>query len=49
MEIFVDGDKIILKKYQPGCFLCGNVEDNIEYKGKMICKDCLENMQEKSA
>jgi transcriptional pleiotropic regulator of transition state genes len=49
MEIFVDGDKIILQKYQPGCFICGNVEDNIEYKGKMICEDCLENMQEKSA
>ncbi len=41
MEIFVDGDKIVLKKYNPGCTLCGNLED-IEYlSGKPICRTCV--------
>ncbi|MFW6269570.1 MAG: AbrB/MazE/SpoVT family DNA-binding domain-containing protein [Bacillota bacterium] len=46
MEIYVEGDKIILKKYQPGCVFCGNVEDTVEYKGKMVCKDCIEKSSE---
>lgn len=24
IEIFVDDDKIVLKKYQPSCIFCGN-------------------------
>lgn len=45
VEIFVDEDKIILKKYEPSCIFCGNA-DNVEfYRGKLICKDCLENLK----
>jgi len=41
IEIFVDGDKIVLKKYNPGCMLCGSLE-GIEYlSGKPICKSCI--------
>jgi len=46
VEIFVDDDKIILKKYHPSCIFCGNA-DNVEYyKGKLICKDCLSELKE---
>lgn len=41
LEIFVEGDKIILKKYHPACIFCENEKDVIAYKGKMVCKDCL--------
>ncbi|MFW5981102.1 MAG: AbrB/MazE/SpoVT family DNA-binding domain-containing protein [bacterium] len=41
MEIYVDGDSVILKKYQPACIFCGNAEDTVEYKKKVICNDCL--------
>ena len=27
VEVFVDGDKIILKKYAPACIFCGDVEN----------------------
>ena len=27
VEIFTDGDKIIIKKYNPGCQCCGNMEN----------------------
>lgn len=41
LEIFVDGNTLILKKYQPGCIFCGNVDGVIQFKGKNICPDCL--------
>jgi transcriptional pleiotropic regulator of transition state genes len=41
LEIFVDGDRIILKKYEPACIFCGNAEDVVNYKGKNFCDLCL--------
>lgn len=41
LEIYVDGDKIILKKYEPACIFCGNAEEVVNYKGKNLCKSCL--------
>ena len=39
IEIFVDGESIILRKYQPACIFCDNAKDIINYKGKNICSD----------
>ena len=47
IEIFVDGDSIILRKYQPACIFCDNAKDIINYKGKNICPDCIRAMTEK--
>lgn len=42
LEIFVDGEKIILRKYAPGCIFCGNVmNDTLYFKGKIVCKECI--------
>ena len=38
LEIFVDNEKIILKKYQPADIFSGSMEDLIDYKGKKISK-----------
>lgn len=41
LEIYVDDDKMYLKLYNPGCFLCGDVgEDMMVHNGKSICKKC---------
>ena len=29
LEIYVDGDHIVLKKYEPSCVFCGNAKDQI--------------------
>lgn len=44
LEIFVDGDRIILRKYTPGCTLCGEVEDKMTtlYPGKRVCDPCVD-------
>lgn len=47
IEIFVDGESIILRKYQPACIFCDNAKDIIDYKGKNICPDCIRAMNEK--
>jgi transcriptional pleiotropic regulator of transition state genes len=44
LEIYVDGDQIILKKYEPACIFCQNARDVVNYKGKNICKDCLSEL-----
>jgi len=43
IEMFVDEDgNVVLDKYLPRCIFCENVSDNlVEYKGKVICRDCL--------
>ncbi|MCL6602748.1 MAG: AbrB/MazE/SpoVT family DNA-binding domain-containing protein [Paenibacillus sp.] len=41
LEIFVDGEKIILRKYEPTCIFSGSAENLINFKGKMISKDIL--------
>ena len=45
LEIYVDGEQIILKKYEPACIFCGDARDVINYKGKNICKKCLEEIR----
>lgn len=45
LEIYVDGEQIILKKYEPDCVFCGDAEDVVKWKGKNICKKCLDNLK----
>ena len=43
LEIFVNGQDIVLRKYAPGCTFCGNAEgDQVHLKGKLVCTDCVE-------
>ena len=46
IEIYVDEDKILLKKYATACIICGKSDELIEYKGKKICRKCIERMGE---
>lgn len=47
LEIYVEDDRIILKKYAPACMFCGTRENTVEYKGKILCKDCIRELSEK--
>ena len=46
LEIYVDGDSILLKKYQPACVFCGSSDDVIQIKGKNICGNCVKELQQ---
>ena len=45
VEIFVDGDKIILTKYTPYCAFCQSEDGITEFKGRTICKACLDEIK----
>ncbi len=45
LEIYVEGSTIILKKYEPACIFCGDAKDVINYRGRNICRKCLEEMK----
>lgn len=44
LEIFIDGSNIILKKYQPECTFCNSADDVLDFKGKKVCKKCIEEL-----
>lgn len=44
VEIYVDGDKIILTKYTPVCHFCGSADNVIDFKGKKICSVCRDEL-----
>ena len=44
LEIFVEDDKIILKKYEPACVFCDSADNVVDYMGKKVCKDCIEKL-----
>lgn len=47
LEIYVNGEQIILKKYEPACIFCGEARNIKNYRGKNICKSCLEGLKGK--
>lgn len=40
IEIWVDGDNIVLTKFVPGCVFCGKKENTVLHKEKIVCHDC---------
>ena len=45
LEIYVDGNSVILRKYQPSCVFCGEADDVTVFKGKNICQKCLKELE----
>lgn len=46
LEIYVDGDSIVLKKYEPACLFCGSANDVVNFMDKRICKECIAKLNE---
>jgi len=46
LEIYVDNEMIILKKYEPACVFCGNAADAQHFRGKLVCRQCARAMFE---
>ena len=45
LEIYVDGDMIVLKKYEPACIFCGQAKNVDTYKGKNVCNACRSDIK----
>lgn len=46
LEIFVEDDKLYLRKYDPACIFCQNIRNVISFKGRNICRNCIEEIKE---
>ena len=44
MEIFVDGDKIVLQVSRPVCIFCGSSEGVQQFRGRCVCERCREEL-----
>ncbi|MDR0920194.1 MAG: AbrB/MazE/SpoVT family DNA-binding domain-containing protein [Oscillospiraceae bacterium] len=47
VEIFTEGESLILKKYRISCVFCGSNENLNDFKGKSVCADCRKEMSTK--
>ena len=45
IEIYTDGDCILLKKYEPACIFCGSAENIHQINGKNICRTCIDELK----
>ena len=46
LEIYVDGDAIMMKKYAPACIFCGETKNVSVFCGKNICSKCLQQLKQ---
>ena len=46
IEIYVDGDTIMLKKYAPTCVFCAGTKGVTRYKEKNICEACMKSLKQ---
>ena len=47
LDIYIDGFSIVLRKSQSNCIFCGNTRDLVEYKEKLVCQKCINNIKTK--
>ena len=45
LEIYVDGNMIVLKKYEPACIFCGDAKNIVTYKSRNVCAACVKAMK----
>jgi len=45
-EIYMEDDKIILKKFKPTCVFCDSFINNVNYHGYNVCEDCISKLEE---
>ncbi|MDO4973036.1 MAG: AbrB/MazE/SpoVT family DNA-binding domain-containing protein [Eubacteriales bacterium] len=45
LEIYVEGDRIILHKDRDTCIFCDGTRDLCDFKGRFICADCLAKLK----
>lgn len=45
VEIFVEEDSIILRKYLPNCIFCGSSKGVSLFRGKAVCSECRRQLK----
>lgn len=44
LEIYMDNDQIVLKKFEPSCVFCSSSSGLVRYRGKNVCQNCAKEI-----
>lgn len=44
LEIYLDDDKVVLKKHEPSCVFCDSLRGLVTYRERNVCMECIENL-----
>lgn len=47
LEIYLEDDKVVLKKYEPSCIFCGSTRGLVSYREKNVCTGCIRSLNDK--
>lgn len=45
VEIFTEGEQIILQKYRPSCIFCNRVDQVVYFQEKRVCTECIAKLK----
>lgn len=45
VELYVEDDRLIIKKAKESCIFCGSSDDLTEFKGKNVCQKCINTIK----
>lgn len=45
LEIYVEGENIILRKFQNACVFCGSSHALTNFKGHCVCAECVDALK----
>ena len=46
VEIIIEGNRMILQKFQPTCVFCGSAEGLVQFQEKNLCRACRQKIKE---
>ena len=46
LEIYMENDQIILRKYEPACLFCGSDRKLVSHNVKNVCRNCIRKLVE---
>ena len=46
LEIYLDDDKVVLKKYEPSCIFCSASRNLVSFHGRNVCMECIRSMND---
>lgn len=49
VEIFTEGNNILIRKYRAGCIFCGSEKHVSIFRGAYICESCIHELSVQNA
>jgi len=48
LEIYVERGDVVLQKARPACIFCGGGEEIVEFRGRNVCRRCLDLLRQQA-